>query len=50
MRWGGMLACAVARAVASSLLDLTHFHAGDGNVCAAHEVDGGHRYASLAPG
>ena len=32
MRWGGMLACAVARAVASSLLGLTHSHGGDGNV------------------
>ena len=50
MRWGGMLACTVARAVASSLLGLTHSHGGDGNVPAAHEVDGDHRYVGLAPG
>ena len=49
MRWRGMLACTVARAVAS-LLGLTHSHGGDGNVPAAHEVDGDHRYAGLAPG
>ena len=47
MRWGGMLACAVARAVASSLLDLHLSHGGDGRTPAAHEVD---RYAGLAPG
>ena len=30
MRWGGMQACAVARAVAFSLFDLQHSHGGDG--------------------
>ena len=50
IRWGGMLGCAVARAVASSLLGLTHSHGGDGNVPAAHEVDGDHRYSGLALG
>ena len=50
MRWGGMLACAVARAFASSLLDLSHSHGGDGITPASHEVDGDHRYAGLAPG
>ena len=50
MRWRGMLACTVARAVASSLLGLTHSHGGDGNVPAAHEVDGDHQYVGLAPG
>ena len=50
MRWGGMLACTAARAVASSLLDLQHCHGGDGNTPFAHEVDGDHRYAGLAPG
>ena len=50
MRWGGMLACTVAPAVASSLLGLIHSHSGDGNVPTAHEVDGDHRYAGLFPG
>ena len=41
---------AVARAVASSLLDLQHSYGGDGRTPSAHEVDGDHRYAGLAPG
>ena len=45
MRWGAMFACAAARAVASSLLDLAHSH---GAAPAAHEVEGDHRYAGLA--
>ena len=36
MRWGGMLASAMAWAVASSLLDLPHSHGGDGITPAAH--------------
>ena len=35
-----MLVCTVARVVASSLLDVTQFPYRDGNVAAAHEVDG----------
>ncbi len=35
MRWGGMLACAMSRAIVSSVLGLTHSHAGEGNVPAA---------------
>ena len=50
MRWSGMLACTAARAVVSSLLDLQHCHGGDGTTPHAHEVDGDHRYAGLAPG
>ena len=47
MRWGVMFACAAARAVASSLLDLVHSHGADGATPAAHEVEGDHRYAGL---
>ena len=45
---GAMFACAAARAVASSLLDLAHSHGADGVTPAAHEVEGDHRYAGLA--
>ena len=47
MRSGGMFACAAARAVASSLLDMLQSHGGDGRCLAAHEVEGDHRYAGL---
>ena len=47
MRWGAMFACAAARAVASSLLDLVHSHGAVGATPAAHEVEGDHRYAGL---
>ena len=50
MRWRGMLACAAARAVASSLLDLQHSHGGDGKALAALEVDGDQRHAVSVPG
>ena len=47
LRWGGMLACAAAKAVASSLFDLLHHHRGDGKAPLTHEVDGDPRYAGL---
>ena len=43
--WGSMLACASARAVASSLLELRH---ADGEGPPSHEVDAEFRYAGLA--
>ena len=48
LRWGAMFACAAARAVASSLLDLPHSHGCDGQTLSAHEVVGDHRYSGLA--
>ena len=47
MRWG-TLACAVG-AVAPSLLDVQHSHGGDWRTPTAHEVDGDHSNAGLAP-
>ena len=44
LRWGGMLACAAAKAVASSLLDL---FGGDGKAPLTHEVEGDFRHVGL---
>ena len=49
MRWGAILACATARAVATSLLNLYTAHGADGNTPPVHEVEGDHRYARLVP-
>ena len=38
-RWGSLLACTVARAVASSLLELPYSHSTDGDTPASHEVE-----------
>ena len=43
-----MLACAAAKAVASSLLDLLDSHGGDGKTPATHEVETDHRYGGLS--
>ena len=48
MRWGSMLACAAAKAVASSLLDLLDSHGGDGKTPTTHEVETDHRHAGLS--
>ena len=47
LRWGAMLGCAAAKAVASSLLNLLDSHGGDGRTPASHEVDRDHRHAGL---
>ena len=39
MRWGAMLACTAAKAVASSLLDLPHSYGSDGKAPSTHEVE-----------
>ena len=49
MRWGAILACATARAVATSSLNLCTAHGADGNTPPVHEVEGDHRYAGLVP-
>ena len=49
MRWGAILACATARAVATSLLNLCTAHGADGDTPPAHEVEGDLRYAGLVP-
>ena len=46
MRWGAILACATARAVATSLLNLCTAH---GDTPPVHEAEGDHRYAGLVP-
>ena len=43
-----MWACAVAKAVESSLLDLLDSHGGDGKTPATHEVISDHRHAGLS--
>ena len=47
LRWGAMLGCAAAKAVASSLLNLLDSHGGDGRTPASHQVDRDHRHAGL---
>ena len=47
LRWGAMFACAAAKAVASSLLNLLDSHGGDGRTPMPHEADSDHRYARL---
>ena len=49
MRWGAILGCASARAVAASLLELSGSTGADGECPSSHEVVGDHRYAGLAP-
>ena len=39
LRWGAMLACAGAKAVASSLLDLLHNHGEDGKTSTTFDVE-----------
>ena len=46
MHWGAIFACAPARAVTSSVLDMLHCHDGNG-ICSAHEVEGDDRYGWL---
>ena len=48
LRWGAMWACAVAKAVASSLLDLLDSHGGDGKTPTTHEVVSENRHAGLS--
>ena len=43
MRWGAILACATARAVATSLLCLGTSHGADGDTLPTYEVEGDHR-------
>ena len=47
LRWGGILACAAARAFAASLLDLRLAGGVDGDVPASHEVVNELRHAGL---
>ena len=47
LRWGAIFACAAAKAVASSLLNMLDSHGGDGKTPLSHEVDSDHRYAGL---
>ena len=49
MRWGAMLSCAAAKAVATSLLGLRCAHGSDGHTPSICDVEGDHRYAGLAP-
>ena len=49
MRWCAILACATARAVATSLLSLGTSHGVDGDTPPTYEVEGDHRYAGLVP-
>ena len=39
LRWGSLLACTAARAVAASLLELPRAHGADGDTPASHEVE-----------
>ena len=39
LRWGSLLACTAARAVAASLLELPCAHGADGDTPASHEVE-----------
>ena len=43
-----MWACAVAKAVASSLLDLLDSHGGDGKTPSTHQVVSDHWHAGLS--
>ena len=49
MRWGCMLSCAAAKAVAMSLLGLRGTHGSDGDTPSTWEIEGEHRHAGLAP-
>ena len=48
MRWSAILACATARIVATSLLNLCTACGADGDT-PVHEVEGDHRYVGLVP-
>ena len=47
LRWGAILGCAAARAVAASLLELRGSPGADGECPPSHEVVGDHRYDGL---
>ena len=47
LRWAGILACATAKAVATSLLELKVAHGSDGDIPSCSEVVGDHRYDGL---
>ena len=49
MRWGSILVCATARAVATPLLSLGTSHGADGDTLPTYEVGGDQRHASLVP-
>ena len=49
VRWGAMLSCGVAKAVATSLLGLRCAHGFDGDTPSTWDVEGEHRHAGLAP-
>ena len=48
LRWAAIFACAAAKAVASSLLNMLDSHGGDGKTLLSHEVDSDHRFAVQA--
>ena len=48
LRWRAMFACAAARPVAATMLDMLHCQGGDGNTPNTFEVEGDHRYDGLA--
>ena len=48
LRWGSILACAAARAVASTVLELPGARGSDGNVPPSHDVEWECRFAGLA--
>ena len=50
LRWGSLLSCAVARAVAMSLLDLPGSRGADGTCPQAHDVERDFRHAGLDAG
>ena len=47
VRWASILACATAKAVATSLLELKAAHGSDGDIPSCSEVVGDHRYDGL---
>ena len=47
LRWAGIFACATAKAVATSLLELKVAHGSDGDIPSCSEVVGDHRYDGL---
>ena len=49
LRWGSLFSCTVARAVASSLLELPGAWGADGACPASHEVERENRHAGLDP-
>ena len=48
MRWGAILSCAAAKAVATCLLGLSCAHGSDGDTPLSWEVEADHRHAGLA--